>query len=588
MGGIVTNINEYLRNRPHRTRTPKASKGKVTDINTYLRNNISEVSVKRVSIAPNIPEGKLNNAVKAFGFSGSIDTIVAIYDNTLLGSGKDGILFTGERFIYRPAFGSPIGVPFADVDSVKHSRTATGKKNDKIVEAVEIALNGGGTVALKDFIDCDYERLTAILQSCIDDFDEYKEAKQLIPVEEMSDAVKIAYVKAVINMAYWNDGAIDEKEFAEILLLMTRLNLSPDARFTLRAYLSSADGLTPFESILADLHAGCPDGQIKTLHVSLTKDLINTHMSTGGKSVADFGFFQEHRRLLDIADGEIELIMMAIENDFKMLKSEFTDDHLVAAMKLLSAKAAAVGTPLAAVYISGSVVGMSAAGITSGLATLGMGGLLGLSSMATGIGVAVLLGVGAYAGVRKLTGVNEVTRSKRRELMLNEVIKQTQGTIALLVQDINFIVGRLNETLAATDRQEAQIRKLMNLMRQMSSAGDILTRKADTAQNSATRIRCAQHLNQNTLHALTREPTKLPLYDYISGFYEERTEVVEKDGTRSEVSRLTLKPDCDTKSLENLAKAFEAIGYFNVGDVLKGSAVDMTLKAKEKLAGLLS
>jgi len=63
----------------------------------------------------------------------------------------------------------------------------------------------------------------------------------------------------------------------------------------------------------------------------------------------------------------------------------------------VAASLASVGVPIAAVAVSGSVFGLSAAGITSGLAALGLG--LG---MASGLGVAVGIGVGGYFGVRWL------------------------------------------------------------------------------------------------------------------------------------------------------------------------------------------
>ena len=63
----------------------------------------------------------------------------------------------------------------------------------------------------------------------------------------------------------------------------------------------------------------------------------------------------------------------------------------------LAASLASAGVPLAAIAVSGSVFGLSAAGITSGLAALGLG--LG---MASGIGVVVGIGVGSYLGVRWL------------------------------------------------------------------------------------------------------------------------------------------------------------------------------------------
>lgn len=231
---------------------------------------------------------------------------------------------------------------------------------------------------------------------------------------------------------------------------------------------------------------------------------------------------------------------------------------------------------------------MSAAGLTSGLATLGMGGLLGLSGMTTGIGVAVLIGVGAYAGVRKLTGADELTRSKRRELMLVEVIKQTQATISLLMQDINHITERLNQALANHGEQSQKIQRLMAMMGQMTGAGAVLTSKSEAAQSSATKLRCARFLDEAKLKTLTKEPTKAELYDFIRGFYEERSFTQEKDGQQVETTKLAVKSGVSAKDLDNLARAFEAVGYFNVSDVLAGGAADMADKAKDKLIGFFS
>lgn len=209
--------------------------------------------------------------------------------------------------------------------------------------------------------------------------------------------------------------------------------------------------------------------------------------------------------------------------------------------------------------------------------------------MMTGIGVAVLIGVGTYAGVRKLTGANELTRSKRRELMLNEVIKQTQLTISLVMKDINFITGKLNEYILAHGAQDEKIKKLLGLMTQMTGAGTVLTDKSNSAQASATKLRCAQYLDEGKLKSLTREPTKAELYDFIRGFYEERSVVVtSKDAEEQTVTKLGIKRDKNSKDLESLARAFEAVGYFNVSDVLKGTAADVAGKAREKLSGLFS
>ena len=556
-------------------------------VSAYLRENLGSISAKNISIAPGIDEKKLNNALKAFGYGGLPGNVVALFDNTLFGTSKDGLLFTGEQMIYRSGFSDPIHFPYEAIISAKYTQLHTGNL-DKLEHTLIIERKDNSQLVIKDLKDCDYAALASVLQGVINNFSDFQDEKQLIPLEEMDEAVKVAYLKVIVNMAYDNDAVIDEREFAEILLLMTRLNLSPESRFSVRTYMTAFKQAVPIETLLAELDNYSPRGQIRSLHISLTKDLINLYFTTGGSSLEAFGFLQNNRALLQITDDEIDLAVAAIRNDHSMLKDDVTDDQIISALKLLSAKAAAVGTPLAAVYLSGSVVGMSAAGLTSGLATLGMGGLLGLSGMTTGIGVAVLIGVGAYAGVRKLTGADELTRSKQRELMLVEVIKQTQATISLLMHDLNHITERLNQALANHGDQGQMIQRLMAMMGQMTGAGAVLTSKCEATQSSATKLRCARFLDDAKLKTLTKEPTKAELYDFIRGFYEERSFTQEKDGQQAETLKLAIKPGVSPKALENLARAFEAVGYFNVSDVLVGGAADMADKAKDKLLGLFS
>ena len=449
-------------------------------------------------------------------------------------------------------------------------------------------LKNGGKQDIKSHDSMSLERLKEILNTVISEFKEFKEEKQLISINEMSELLKVAYLKAIINMASETDKQINEKEYAEILLLMTRLELSSESRLTIRTYIANPEQRNALAGLMQEIDKECPEGQIKSLHISLTKDLINLYYSTGRTSMEDFTFLKNNRHLIKVTNGEIELAIMAIKNDHDMLKDDFTDDQIVSAIKALSAKAAAVGTPLAAVYLSGSVIGMSAAGMTSGLATLGLGGMLGLSSMATGIGVAVLLGVGAYAGMRKLTGADEITRSKRRELMLNEVIKQTQATISYLIQDINFITVKINTLIAGNSAQSSKIAELARLLQQLTGAGQVLTQKSTVHQASSIKIRCAKFLDEGKLTTLTREPTKAELYGFILDFYGEKTFMDKKDDAEKEVVKLVLNDGFNNSQLENLSNAFATIGYFNTADVLKGNAADVAGKAKDKLVGLFS
>ena len=52
-------------------------------------------------VVPNIPEKKLSNAIRDYAPTVPGEKVVAIYDGTLMGSGKDGALFLGDRLIYQ-------------------------------------------------------------------------------------------------------------------------------------------------------------------------------------------------------------------------------------------------------------------------------------------------------------------------------------------------------------------------------------------------------------------------------------------------------------------------------------------------------
>lgn len=559
----------------------------MASINIYLREHLATIS-KNLHVAPAIPDKKLNNAVAAFAHVGSVATIIALYDNTVFGSGKDGLLFTGERMIYRPSFSDPISILFAEMASAEYVELLSGKNNDKSEPCVRIRHGDGGIVELKSLMDCDYKKLASVLHGAISGFEEFKEEKQIFPIEDMGEELKVAYVKLMVNMAYDNDGIIDTREMAEILMLMTRIDLTTASRMHLRGYIADKSRLVPVPELIATIDAHCPEGQSKSVHISLTKDLINIYFDTAGGSLEHFAFFHQHRALLQVGDAEIALTIEAIKLDRELLRDDVTDDQIVATLKVLSAKAAAVGTPLAAVYLSGSVIGMSAAGMTSGLATLGMGGLLGMSSMATGIGVVVLLGVGTYAGVRKLTGVDEMTRFKRRELMLQEVLKLTQTTISLLIEDINFITVSLNQALVAHGEQGTEIRRLAAVLQQLTGAGAVLTGRSEAVQTSTVKLKCAGVLDEAKLKTLTRDAIKSELFDLIRNFYEERKFTEEVDGEQRSVSRLVLKHGHTKRELESLARNFDLIGYFKMGDVLRGAAGNAADKAKDKLAGMFS
>jgi hypothetical protein len=351
---------------------------------------------------------------------------------------------------------------------------------------------------------------------------------------------------------------------------MTRLELMSDSRFELRSYIAEIENsIESLEELLSTVNKHSEATHIKSIRISLAKDLINVYLSTSDdKDCEHFQFLEQNKQLFQLTDEELKLALDTVKADHNMLKDNVTDDMVTKSMKELAAKAGAVGVPLAAVYMSGSVIGMSAAGITSGLATLGMGGVLGFSGMATGIGTAVILGVMTYKGVKHLTGANELEKFKRRELMLQEVIKQTQRTITLVIDDLNFVIIKLNETITKHGEQSEKIKKLMTMVAQFQGALKTVDTKSNQYQNSAIKLKCPIILDVERLKALTSEPMKKPLYDFIIENYEEK---VTKENDK-DIVKFIIKQTIKITILDELVQTFQAIGYFDMESILKAKA----------------
>jgi len=132
-----------------------------------------------------------------------------------------------------------------------------------------------------------------------------------------------------------------------------------------------------------------------------------------------------------------------------------------------------VGVPIAAVYFSGSVIGLSAAGITSGLAALGLG--LG---MVPGIGVAVLLGAAVYFGATRLLDVGgkrkKAKAQEQKERRAQLVIANLQAAIGYLADRIEDLQKKAAD--AATNREA-----ITELNRRLRTLKQLLARRQEAA-----------------------------------------------------------------------------------------------------------
>ncbi|MDL0080457.1 hypothetical protein [Helicobacter zhangjianzhongii] len=549
------------------------------DANIFIKEHIKVI--EDILVAPDIPEKKLNNAIKAFECEDSMSSIIALYDSTLFGSAKEGIVFTGEKMLIKTS-SALISIEYKEISKAEYFEVVEQVKADKTRTSKGIKIfKGEEVVELKDtdVRPTIYKPLELFLNKLIAECSEFKEVNLLQPLEEMPSVLKNAYVKILINMAFDNDGEIDEKELAEIMFLMGRISIDDEGRFELRSYIAEiGSSAISTQDLLTIIKDNAEAAHYEAIMISLVKDIFSIHASTTLSTeegsiiqVSYPDFLQKHKEIFGLSTDKMELARIAVENDFKILYENVDDDKIKQAAKDLAAKAASVGAPIGAIYLSGSVMGLSAAGMTSGLASLGMGGMLGLSSMATGIGVAVLIGVGVYQGVKYLTSNNELSKYKTRELMLHEVIKQTQKSISLMIGDINVIVKKLNDAIVRHKDDRDDIEKLSKILSKLQGAMKQMNSKSNQCANMEAALQCPQTLDISRIKSLANEPTKKEIYAFITSCYEEK----EQNGTQ----QLVRKRNLSTDTLEKLGDILQGIGYFSATNNAK-SAIGSLLGKK--------
>ncbi|UQN29221.1 TerB family tellurite resistance protein [Brachybacterium kimchii] len=292
-----------------------------------------------------------------------------------------------------------------------------------------------------------------------------------ITPSELSADVKLSLCRELVALAQ-ADGALHPSEISALYLLLTTMDLDPEARTELRGLIAAAQhtpvGTSPRDDALDAGHApgafldDIAEEHREAVATAVVHQMVSLALSDGDISDMERAVIDEvATRVFDERGPHlVASIERLVEKESEFLAGRITTSQFETATKDIAAKAAAFGTPIAAISLFGSVTGLGAAGITSGLAALGFGGVLGLSSMMTGIGTVVILGVLVHQGTRYVLGTNERSRDTRREHLMQQVIGQHQRAIADLTDDIGALARRMEQQLARTTANEQNLADL--------------------------------------------------------------------------------------------------------------------------------
>lgn len=552
--------------------------------------------------APDIPERKLNGAVSGITDNeAKPDDILFVADDTIFGGGDVGLAGTQDSLFFKESFELSIRIDWLEIKDVYLKQTGKSADDQQII----LSLKDGHEVWIPKFIGIfrDINKVALWLKAVVD-VAHYEDSKShalgednapkivLKSLEQMPRESQYIYMQIISNYMLADDGKITPREAGLLYSLLSRISLTAKDRYNLRIYQSSPDMREDTQDLVNKLNANLSRVSQQYILNSLVKDMVNIHVQAYSEQNVYLGnssssaqdddsylhdpFIMRFARANGIEDEQLKFIKQVIDADNKIFDDNVDDEGLNSALSSLAATAGAVGVPLAALYFSGSVVGLSAAGISSGLAALGLGGLFGLSSMATGLGAMILIGLGANKGIKKLTGQDERDKRARKQALLFAVNRQLTKSINLLAEDVNTFTQELSKQIKKAQALEQDVfakeQVLSELLARIealstfSSGNELLVQDSRIVETKAYRQNLPINLDIDKLRAITDEPTKQQIFENIIALYDQRE--VTEDG--KVVTRYILKDDLICDEAEFLSTALDKLGYYDLSGVAKG------------------
>ncbi len=560
------------------------------NIEKFIKENVGKLdcSLCKVYISPDIPEKKLNNSIAAMASDIDPNYVLAVIDTTLFGSAKEGMLFLGNKMFIKP--GPKAELNFEDISAIRKEEYVvtnnSGENKTKYRYLLDINDESVDMSSALSSVNADgfVELIDEILKSIEENGGELETTNQICPLAMMSSEIKEAYLKVICNFEYSDDDIIDSDEYAEIMSLIAINSIESSVRILIRSYMYDVSLREDNEKLITFLEEKVDAGSLDALKLSLIKDTLNLYWSKMSdkyeiEAWKECEYIVNLVKRLNINESQVNYIAENIKKNKEIIEKRQDDIMIKKNMQDLAAKAGAVGVPLAAVYLSGSVIGVSAAGMTSGLAALGMGGVLGFSSMFTGIGVAVLIGVGTYKGVRKITGMGDLEKNKQREMMLQEIAKNSQKALNYLIEDVNEITYKLQQAIAKEQENEIKINKLAGILSMMSKGASKTSNQIDFAEKEALICKMPKRIKKEVIEELAPGATKESIRQLILNAYSSSCK--DEEGN---VMDNCLNTDISLDDMENVYKSLEGIGFYNVTDNAKAQVVN---GAKGFVKGLL-
>ncbi|GAB1472069.1 hypothetical protein MASR2M66_29470 [Chloroflexota bacterium] len=217
------------------------------------------------------------------------------------------------------------------------------------------------------------------------------------PLEGYSEKEQIAYLSILSGVCY-ADKEFGNTEKDQLEVLLSQLKISDAGKAKVYSSIFSLQ----HEDKMANLEVIQDLGNTE-LKYTLISDLCIISLVDSKFTDEEYQYILGVGEILGVTPEQVDAIKSIQENLYKIKDEPSNSERIKQVVKDSAAKLAGVGVPIAAIAASGSVFGLSAAGLTSGLAALGA--LVGGGMLLGTVVVVPVIALGTAYGVKKFLDV---------------------------------------------------------------------------------------------------------------------------------------------------------------------------------------
>lgn len=252
-----------------------------------------------------------------------------------------------------------------------------------------------------------------------------------LSLDELPQEVLLAYMEILYNYAYITGEKVESVEYSALQSIGVRIGLSAEIRSKLRSYLLNIHERNKTGNLVNACKKVLSFGSYEIFRYSLMQDALYLS-EVNGEDICwtQDAFLVGLQRILNIKDNQIETMLAAIHLHKNMQRHHADLSMIQRDMDKIFSHAKTVSIPQETIFCSGSVYT-----------------------------------VDTYIGIFKYRK-QKVSISKQRELMLQEIIRNSQKTVNYLLEEINDVTIQLMDAVQKGNERSILLQSLTKRMKQ--------------------------------------------------------------------------------------------------------------------------